>query len=60
MSQRDKQGRFLPGNKIRQRPIICPVCKTELSIKTYITIKEQSLLKIAEIKPTEHKNMEEK
>ena len=39
--QRDQRGRFVKGNKIRQKPLKCPYCEKELWIRNYTYVKKK-------------------
>lgn len=32
---RDKRGRFVEGNKVAAKPVKCPYCEREVSIRAY-------------------------
>lgn len=39
---RDNNGRFAKGNKIRQKPILCPYCNKEIKVDVYVYLKKES------------------
>ena len=40
--ERDNKGRFVKGNKIRRKPLLCPNCGYPIDIGVYIKIKNKT------------------